>query len=585
MSDQRAEASCTSVIAAAQDFVSDVGPEAASKSGGLVDISKCGMNNPERDCQRLLLKKFNLALPLKKTRLGSDNNIPMIRIADWLDFFAKNSCLHILHGLKKPHPMRERAILTAFWKNYFQLHPEHGVFKQAEQGSICLDRAIPLLLHGDEGRGRKHGAHFVLSFHGILGLGFAKSKSSRVWAKMQNNFAGHTYTNRFLVTSLRKRDYSEWQTDTWSTLMSEVAKDAGFIWKTGFSDAQGVKYWGVVISIVGDWPFLHKSAMFTRSFNTIQKRLNLRQPPAGICHLCQSGKPNCPFEQLETRRPTWIATQFVENPFWEVSPFSQELLHEPGKEAALWSFDWFHTMHLGVIRNFVGSVIALMTETEPQGNKDDRFAAFTEKYRHWCHAHSKRAYITKITKESIGWETNAKFPSAVWHKGGLSTVMMQFIEHRFRNETFPGNDLLNMAGEACFAVQRLSRTLYSSPMWLKPEVCNMCAELGFKFMRRYAQLTTLSNRLGRAYFILQPKIHVFQHFMVDLHSASQQQKMGLNPLSKSCQPSEDFIGRPSRLSRRATAQQPVLHRIMDRYLESSYSHFINAGYLVRTTAG
>ena len=578
-----AEASCTSVIAAAQDVVSDIGPQAASKSGGLVDISKCSMNNPERDCQRVLVNKFGLALPVQKTKLGSDDKIPMLRIQHWFEFFARNSCLHILHGLKKPHPVRERAILQAFWKNWSGIHPKHGVFSEAAKGTLALDRAIPLLVHGDEGRGRKHGAHFVLSFHSILGKGFAKRKSSRVWAKMENNFAGHTYCNRFLITSLRKRDYTDMQSETWPTLMSEVAKDAGFMWKTGVTTERGLQYWGVVLAITGDWPFLHKSGQFTRSFNTIQKRLRIRQAPAGICHLCRSGQPDCPFEQLETRRPDWIATQFVQDPFVEPSPFSEHLLHEEGKAAALWSYDWFHAMHLGVIRNFVGSVIALMTETEPEGNKDDRFAAFTTKYRQWCHGHSKRAYCTKITKESIAWETNLKFPSAQWHKGGLSTVMMEFIEYRFRNETFEGNESLKLAAEACFAIQDLSRTLYRAPMWLKPEHCLRCAELGFKFLRRYGQLASLSKRLQRPFFVLQPKIHLLQHFCVDLHSAFQKKQMGLNPLSKSCQPSEDFIGRPSRLSRRVTAQDPVLHRIMSRYLQSAYGHFIKAGYLVRTS--
>ncbi|CAL1173774.1 unnamed protein product [Cladocopium goreaui] len=230
-------------------------------------------------------------------------------------------------------------------------------------------------------------------------------------------------------------------------------------------------------------------SILEESFNTIQKRLRINRAPAGICHLCRSGQPDVPFEQLETRRPSWIPTQFTQDPFAEPSPFTEHLLHEEGKEAAFWTYDWFHTMHLGVIRNFVGSAIAMLTELEPYGNKDERFSAFTRKYRSWCHTHSRRAYCTKITKESIGWEVNSKFPSAQWHKGGLSTVMMEYIESVFRSQTFPDDELLTMTAEACFAVQDLSRILYRSPM-------------------------------------------------------------------------------------RVTAQAPVLHRIMDRYLQSAYAHFI-----------
>ena len=531
----------------------------------------------------MLLKKFRLALPVQKTHLGSDTQIPMLKIQHWFEFFAKNSCLHILHGLKKPHPQREQAICKAFWANWQKLHPDHGVFKEAAEGTLCLDRAIPILLHGDEGRGRKHGAHFVMSFHSIFGKGFANQKKScKVWAKMQNNFAGHTYSNRFMLVSLRKRDYTDMNSDTWPSLMTAVAEDGGFMWKTGVANTQGVRYWGIVVAMTGDWPFLHKSGSFTRSFNTIQKRLRINRAPAGICHLCRSGQPDVPFEQLETRRPSWIPTQFTQDPFAEPSPFTEHLLHEEGKEAAFWTYDWFHTMHLGVIRNFVGSAIAMLTELEPYGNKDERFSAFTRKYRSWCHTHSRRAYCTKITKESIGWEVNSKFPSAQWHKGGLSTVMMEYIESVFRSQTFPDDELLTMTAEACFAVQDLSRILYRSPMWLNPELCKLCSELGFKFLRRYGQLATCSKRMGRCLFVLQPKVHLLQHFMVDLHAAHQKNVMGLNCLATSCQPSEDFIGRPSRLARRVTAQAPVLHRIMDKYLQSAYAYFIRLRYLVRT---
>jgi hypothetical protein len=62
--------------------------------------------------------------------------------------------------------------------------------------------------------------------------------------------------------------------------------------------------------------------------------------------MCKAGQSEYPFEQIETRRPAWLATEFVQDPFLLPSPFATHLLHEPGKEACLWNFDWFHTMHL-----------------------------------------------------------------------------------------------------------------------------------------------------------------------------------------------------------------------------------------------
>ena len=274
---------------------------------------------------------------------------------------------------------------------------------------------------------------------------------------------------------------------------------------------------------------------------------------------------------------------FAEDPFVLPNPLAMSLLHEPGKEASLWCFDWFHTMHLGVLRNFIGSVLALLSDEEPQSNVDLRFAALSARYRRWCHSNSRRAHITKLTKESIGWEKTTTFPSAIWHKGALSTVVMDFLEARFAEDTFAHQPLLQMASEACNAIQRCARILYRSEVWLSPSVCKLVSELGFQFLRRYSQMASLANSQNRCLFVFQPKIHCLHHFMVELMEAHQANVKGLNPMALSCQQSEDFIGRPARLSRRVTAQRPVLHRIMDRYLQATYHMFLQNRILIRPT--
>ena len=579
-----AKASCTSCISAASDFVADVGEQIAQRSGGLLNIARCSKANPERDVHRVLVKKFALSLKLERTQLGDWKHIPILPIQTWFDFFVGNSCMHILHGLHQPHPAREEAILSAFWRQYQQLHPQHQIFQEASSGALSLSRAIPLVLHGDEGRGRKHSAHFVMSFHSLLGFGFGNSKRSglkRDWTKMECNFSGHTFTNRFLIASLRKRDYADDESETWQTLMDTVARDARYMWETGVKSEHGPRYWGVVLGIIGDWPFLHKCGSFSRSFNNIQKRVNVRSPPVGICHMCKAGQSEYPFEQIETRRPAWLATEFVQDPFLLPSPFATHLLHEPGKEACLWNFDWFHTMHLGVLKYFLGSVLALLSEQEDSGQVDGRFSALSAKYRLWCHQNSQRAHVTKISKESIGWDTTSSFPTGTWHKGSLSTVLMNFVEAKLSSETFPNEPLLGLAADACKAIQQCSRIIYRSSLWLEPAKCKLVAECGFQFLRRYAQSATLAKNNGRCLFIFQPKLHCLHHFMVSLWDAHQRNIKGFNPLWMCCQQSEDFIGRPSRLTRRVTAQMPVLHRVMDRYLQSTYHQFISSGYLVR----
>ena len=167
------------------------------------------------------------------------------------------------------------------------------------------------------------------------------------------------------------------------------------------------------------------------------------------------------------------------------------------------------------------------------------------------------------------------------HKGCLSTSWMSYLEDRFALESFDTEPLLGLAAEACDAIQQCSKTLYASGVWLKPCVAGRAAEMGFKFLRRYAQMADMAKLAGRCMFVFQPKIHVLHHFCVDLLSAHERNVYALNVLATSCQPSEDFIGRPSRLARRVTPRSPVLNRIADRYLESAYHHFLRLGYLIR----
>ena len=73
----------------------------------------------------------------------------------------------------------------------------------------------------------------------------------------------------------------------------------------------------------------------------------------------------------------------------------------------------------------------------------------------------------------------------------------------------------------------------------------------------------LAHKQGRALFALVPKAHVLQHIVIELDMQSETASHAMNPLVWSVQPDEDFIGRPSRLSRRVSAVT-VVKRISSR---------------------
>ena len=127
----------------------------------------------------------------------------------------------------------------------------------------------------------------------------------------------------------------------------------------------------------------------------------------------------------------------------------------------------------------------------------------------------------------------------------------------------------------CFLLWRRRSTKSSYPkMQPGPLLCRSGADawqsqfdfgVGFQNFEATRTHGNIGQNRGESLFTLQPRLHVLHNFLVDLHVASQQKIPAMNPLAKSCQQSEGFIGRPARPSQRVTAQKPVLHRVADRH--------------------
>ena len=207
-----AEAACSSSVRLARSVVQDIGEKAASASGGLLDISRCSEANAERDTHNVLTKKYSLALDVAIDQLGTGIlDVPVIRLRSWLAFLLKRNTWHIIAGLRKPNQEREEAILQEFWRRFQMCHGDHPIFKMEQEGKVCLRRCAPLLLHADEGRGRRRVPFLVSGFFSILGRGthpadkakLAAMKSSgdkvlKPYLKLRPNFKGHSFTTRFL---------------------------------------------------------------------------------------------------------------------------------------------------------------------------------------------------------------------------------------------------------------------------------------------------------------------------------------------------------------------------------------------------
>lgn len=571
----------------------DVGVQAASKSTGLVELASKLEQNAERDCHQLIQTKFELSLPIPRsimrveTDSGTELEIPVLRLQDWMKFILDGNHSHMLVGLDQPNWARESDILAAFWGNYRVHEPTHPVFSS----QLDLRKTFPMILHGDEGRGRRRTAHLVVNCHSILGAGLRRSskrtKKNR-YIQMLPNYAKHSLTTRLMLASLPKALYTFRNEAVWHSLMQLISDQVQFVFSHGVMDdvhGRG-NFHMAVIFVAGDWPWLADSGNLLRSFRNVPKHKTRRKAPVGICHLCQAGQVGVDFEEIHHDNPTWLHTMFSQElceEGWE-SPLLA-IPHPPGKVGSLFAFDVFHTWHLGVARSFLASFLALLSELQGEGSIDDRFDSMTVLYLDYCKLKKKRAHVTKLSKELIGYPTTSTYPQGGWHKADLSTSLMGWVVWRYEREGHNWSPMLKVAGMAGQRANNFLRILYNSEAWLTVDQATKAGSEGLDFLKKYATLCKMGLNEKRTLWVLQPKMHALHHLVLSLLQGSQKGPV-LNLLTYATQQDEDFIGRPSRLARRVTAQ-PIAccHRVLDRYLEISYSEWVGRGLIVRPVAG
>lgn len=157
-------------------------------------------------------------------------------------------------------------------------------------GKILLQRCVPVVAHGDEGRGRRHGPYLVLNWHSLIGRGCNASGAHCLdYNKLLLNFKGHDLTTRMLAGALPKGWYTDEHDDVFQALLEFMACEAVFMATSGVEDLQGETTWALMLGMTEDWPWLVKSGGLTRRFSRVQKQLWQKHPPAGRGHLCRAG--------------------------------------------------------------------------------------------------------------------------------------------------------------------------------------------------------------------------------------------------------------------------------------------------------
>ncbi|CAE7683889.1 unnamed protein product [Symbiodinium necroappetens] len=224
-------------------------------------------------------------VPVTEVDIGLDEPFPCILFSDYLRTLAEHNKLNVL---------TQDTDLEAFWGKMQPLLPEHPVFQLPAESRA---RTLPLYLIGDEGRGWKKSAVFVLGSESVLGTGCDAEDEITSAEAMKMNFRGNTMLTRQLFACMPKGLYLN-DDRPLHKLVNIWAEDFAKLFYDGLRIRRGgcTETWrAVVLGLKGDWPALDKLGRLQRHF-----RREAYPYKVGICHLCMANTRQQWFKGADT---------------------------------------------------------------------------------------------------------------------------------------------------------------------------------------------------------------------------------------------------------------------------------------------
>ncbi len=358
------------------------------------------------------------------------------------------------------------------------------------------------------------------------------------------------------------------------------------------------------------------------------KAPKIEKDPAGICHLCRAGLKGFDWEDVWTAfvfiipfvRPCffqvvcifapggiWISKVFFswtkpglltrtagENmiklsyvepiePPWVVEPswtkFPLQNLGTNGK-ARFFRPDIWHTIQMGVGKDFASSALSLLVREIPESSIDDRFAVISNEYISWCRRFHKTRYVNKLDKRMIGGGGLKDEPYGTWNKAALTVTLLEFLqfycgenkEWLLAHEDTRYRFLL----KATMAINDFMSSLYHQDLWVPKAEANRIATKGTTFVKCFVYLAYLSANKGQPMFAIKPKLHMLHECALALQIQAGQSSHAFNPLSESCSLDEDFVGRLAFISR-SVSPRLISQRSIERYMVQAFLSWTQVG--------
>ena len=540
-------------------------------------------------------KKRKLSLPVQISsldhvvRVGKESRITshFVLPSEWLRCIV-SSDISVLCGEQNP-----AASFRAFWEGFRLSNPDHKVFEV--HSPEALTKVVPLLLHGDEGRGQKKSPYLVVSIESPIGcmarlkkacscsahmearpdlaiFGEARDyllteKVKNACLKMFTNFRGHSYLTRHLVFGARAWVYKK-NPHVLEELLDVIVDDFNQLMFRGIQIPGHPVMFAALAGCKGDMDWRLKMYNLNRCYSKVQSR-----DVGMICHACCAAAGANSIHNFDdfSEAPNWESTLYTSRPFENPWPRLAHLpINDDTPEKAIVG-DTLHIIKLGIARDLVGGIIIVLLRRgffDDEGsskNLKDRLERAHSHFMLFCGATKEHPSLRGFTKDFFHIRNFLSAPSAPWanSKGSDSLILLRwcsfFTKLQMERPTVAGY------GELLSCMLQIFRLIHSHRLFLERPCASLLYVSMMRVLRGYKKLGLLPLSMHIRAFILKPKTHALHHLAFSIKEALEAgHPIVLNPEAHACEMNEDLIGRVSRLSRRVGVRL-MNKRVLERY--------------------
>ena len=162
-----------------------------------------------------------------------------------------------------------------------------------------------------------------------------------------------------------------------------------------------------------------------------------------------------------------------------------------------------------------------------------------------------------------------------WHKGSTTLCLLRWFLFccSQRRASITSGSLLFMCWEAAWEID-----MFFSGIYRQKTTAKALGRRGMRFLQLNGRCAQEAFRQNLPFFQYMPNLHRLHHLFYQLLDQAALANDVLNNMIFCCQVEEDFIGRPSRVSRRVHTRSVIL-RVLQRTLESAQVRFTENGWL------